>query len=397
MNSLISLGKNFPGVDFIAIDPKNEIETDNKNIPNRRRFDFLKAPFRWNDLQSSLEQTRSFKNFQKQLEKQDEDYHQVQKTLLTRGGLEVVGASKCIKSILPFDRHGGKNRRNICPDAPVRAEQGKKLVARGIHIMSNRYQQQFHAVNCSAIPDTLFESEFFGYKKGAFTGALEKATGWFETAHKSTLFLDEITELPYNMQSKFLRVLDDKLIYEIGSHKEIRVDTRIISATNQDLHALLGEKSFREDLFYRLNTFRIHIPPLRERKDDIPVLLDHFVTEASARMKKSINPVETSIKSDLMEYSFPGNVRELKNMAERAVIMCQGRRIRFGHFGIEHPRSQDTENTIHGKTFDLEEIERQTIIEALEQAHNNKSKAATLLKVSRQSLDRKLVKFGIYL
>jgi len=262
--------------------------------------------------------------------------------------------------------------------------------------MSARSAHHFHAVNCSAIPESLFESEFFGYRKGAFTGAIEKSTGWFEMADKGTLFLDEVTELPMAMQSKFLRVLDDKVIQKIGSHQEISVNLRIISASNQDPEKLQNNSILRKDIFHRLNTFHIHIPPLRERKEDIPALLEHFITTISKKLNKSPKPVCDKVFEKLMQYAFPGNVRELRNMVESAVILSQEPKLKLNHFCLDSQSKPENLPVVsRDRTFNLAAIESNIISEALNMANFNKSRAATLLNISRQSLDRKIFKLGI--
>lgn len=242
-----------------------------------------------------------------------------------KGGHQIIGNSKQIKSIASLILLITKS-----DDTSVlitgESGTGKELVARAIHTLSRCYKKIFYAVNCAAIPESLFESEFFGYGKGAFTGAAEKSTGWFELANNGTLFLDEITELPKTMQTKFLRILDDKVIQKIGSHQEIKVNLRIISASNQDPEKLSNNSVLRKDLFHRLNTIHIHIPPLRERKEDIPVLIDHFIKEESNKLHKPLKPVSELSLERLMHYSFPGN-RELRNMIENAVLLCQGPKI----------------------------------------------------------------------
>jgi transcriptional regulator with PAS, ATPase and Fis domain len=220
--------------------------------------------------------------------------------------------------------------------------------------------------------------------------------GWFELANHGTLFLDEISELPLCMQSKFLRVLDDKTISKIGSHQELRLNLRIISATNQDIHLLMDKNIFRKDLFHRLDSFHIHIPPLRERKEDIPLLMDHFLINISSKLKKSIKGIEKHAMEYLMDYPFPGNVRELKNIAERAVIMAQDGMIKEKHIAMENGfLSKSKTNSESEKLFPLQVIEKNIISQALKEANNNKSKTARLLGISRQALDRKITKLQI--
>jgi transcriptional regulator with PAS, ATPase and Fis domain len=325
----------------------------------------------------------------------DKNFKQFCGELGKKEGHQIIGNSKAIKSIASLIMLVSKS-----DDTSVlitgESGTGKELVARGIHIMSARSAHHFHAVNCSAIPESLFESEFFGYRKGAFTGAIEKSTGWFEMADKGTLFLDEVTELPMAMQSKFLRVLDDKVIQKIGSHQEISVNLRIISASNQDPEKLQNNSILRKDIFHRLNTFHIHIPPLRERKEDIPALLEHFITTISKKLNKSPKPVCDKVFEKLMQYAFPGNVRELRNMVESAVILSQEPKLKLNHFCLDSQSKPENLPVVsRDRTFNLAAIESNIISEALNMANFNKSRAATLLNISRQSLDRKIFKLGI--
>ena len=357
--------------------------------------DYFLKQHKWLDLQRSIENTQSYVNHKKHQELLNLNFIHFSKEVQERQGHDIVGISSAIKTITSLILLVAKSE-----DTSVlitgESGTGKELVARAIHTISNRSKHPFCAVNCSAIPDSLFESEFFGYRKGAFTGAIEKSMGWFELSNQGTLFLDEITELSYGMQSKFLRVLDDKIINKIGSHQEIRLNLRVTAASNQDINKLLDNNSFREDLFHRLNSFHIHIPPLRERKEDIPVLLDHFIGFFSKKLNKVILGIEKYAIEKLMDYTFPGNVRELKNMVERAVILTQNGMISDGQFYYESnltPAAKRATDSI--KLFNLQEIEKNTIFGAMKQVNFNKSKASKLLSISRQALDRKMVKFNI--
>jgi DNA-binding NtrC family response regulator len=358
--------------------------------------EYLKKPNKWLELQKSIEGTRSFSTYKKRQELLNVNFLHFSKELRDRQGHNIVGISSSIKTITSLILLVAKSE-----DTSVlitgESGTGKELVARAIHTISNRSKHPFCAVNCSAIPDSLFESEFFGYRKGAFTGAVEKSMGWFELSNQGTLFLDEITELPVSLQSKFLRVLDDKIINKIGSHQEIRLNLRVTAATNQDINVLLDNSTFREDLYHRLNSFHIHVPPLRERKEDIPVLLDHFIGTIAAKLNKVIHGIDKSAIEMLMDYSFPGNVRELKNVVERAVILTQNGMISESQIHIEnHPSSLNRQAVeMPSRVFNLQEIEKNTILGALKQAEFNKTKAAKLLSISRQALDRKLIKFNI--
>jgi formate hydrogenlyase transcriptional activator len=201
---------------------------------------------------------------------------------------------------------------------------GKELVARAVHKLSSQRDKNFIKLNCAAVPSGLLESELFGHEKGAFTGAVSQKMGRIELADKGTLFLDEIGEMPLELQPKILRVLQDREFERLGGLRTLRVDVRIIAATNRDLRVEVADKKFREDLFYRLNVFPINLPPLRERRSDIPLLVDHFVGKHAVRMKKQIRTIPSETMAVLQNWNWPGNVRELENMIERMVILTKG-------------------------------------------------------------------------
>ena len=269
---------------------------------------------------------------------------------------------------------------------------GKEVIARYIHSISPRSRGRFIAINCAAIPQNLIESELFGYEKGAFTGATSRKKGVFEAADGGTLFLDEVGELPAEAQAKLLRVLQEKKIQRIGGVKEIPVDVRIIAATNKNLQELVEKGLFREDLFYRLNVFPIHIPPLRERKEDIPALVRLFV-ERITEKKVEGNVLTAGALKLLEEYSWPGNVRELANAVERALILSGGTL----PLTAEHFSFLKSEKTYEKKCFELppegislEELEKELIRQALERTKGNKSAAARLLGLTRTKLRTRL-------
>jgi transcriptional regulator with GAF, ATPase, and Fis domain len=269
---------------------------------------------------------------------------------------------------------------------------GKEVVARQIHKFSSRKKNNFYAVNSSAVPESLFESQMFGHEKNAFTGASDAKMGWFEIADKSTLFLDEIGTLSPDLQVKLLRVLEDHKVVKLGSHKEIKVDVRIISATNIDLLKEVREDKFRIDLYHRLATYVINIPPLRERKEDIPVLLRHFVKDFSGKMNKKITRIDDKVIKELQKYDFPGNVRELKNMVERAVLMSNSSILRTHCFLIPE---NHLEHSDEQKILPLDELEKQHIIKALELTGYHQQKAADLLHVNRKVIERRMKKYEI--
>ena len=357
--------------------------------------EFFPKPFRLIDMKAAIQRTKRFINLTNKYKEVELSYALISKELRESVGYEIMGNSKAIRQVVELMT---KVAKADATSVLITGESGtgKELVARGIHYLSSRKNAYFHAVNCSAVPDTLFESEFFGHKKGSFTGANEEKVGWFEIANGGTLFLDEIVDMQQPMQSKLLRVLEDKKIRRIGSNNDVSVDVRIIAATNQDLQKLLEESKFRTDLFYRLNSFEIFIPPLRDRREDIPILLDYFVKLFSQKLNKKIPSIDSSVVRALTAYHFPGNVRELRNMVERALILSDGNKLSLKFFAglpiVEEDIKFDAEID---ELFDLDEAERRLIIKALQKTDYKKSETAQLLNITRQSLDRRLEKYGI--
>ncbi len=277
---------------------------------------------------------------------------------------------------------------------------GKELVARAIHARSSRSGGPFVPVNCGAIPENLLESELFGHKKGAFTDAVSDRRGLFEEANGGTLFLDEIGELPLGLQVKLLRVLEDERIRRLGESKDVQVDVRIVTATHRDLQAETKAGRFREDLFYRLNVLPIVVPPLRERREDIPLLIDHFVTRNNARLGTDIRGLDAEARRLLYEYSWPGNVRELENTVERAMVLCEAdnivaadlpERIREARDPVKLQLSSG-ELSVKKTTRYLEEV---LIRRALQKTKGNRTRAAELLEISHRALLYKIKDYGI--
>lgn len=275
---------------------------------------------------------------------------------------------------------------------------GKELVARAIHYNSSRKDNPLVVVNCGALPETLLESELFGYEKGAFTGALATRLGRFEIANGGTIFLDEIGDMSINLQVKLLRVLQEREFERLGGNKPIKVDVRVIAATNRNLEQLVKEGKFREDLYYRLNVVPIHIPPLRERKQDIPLLVDHFIRLSNAINNGQIEGVSEEAMRLLMEYDYPGNVRELQNVIERIVVLKKRGRIEVDD--LPEKMIRPTKPVFE---FDLSkgyetlvtEFEKSLIMKALAEAKGIKSKAAKALNLNRTTLIEKMRRLGI--
>ncbi|MBI5557117.1 MAG: sigma 54-interacting transcriptional regulator [Deltaproteobacteria bacterium] len=279
---------------------------------------------------------------------------------------------------------------------------GKELVARAIFHASTRSEEPFVAVNCGALPETLLESELFGYKAGAFTDAKQNKLGRFAAAEKGTLFLDEIGDIPQSLQVKLLRFLQNKVYEPLGSNVPVKADVRIITATNRDLRELVNAGLFREDLFYRLNVVKIHLPPLRERMEDIPILIDHFIKQYSAQQGKDIVGISSGALILLMRYNFPGNIRELENIIEYAFILCEGGLIQPEHlpepFGVPAAKTEgaDRKPTSGGKGLQtLEEIEKQAIYMALERNSWKRMATCRELAISKDTLRRKITRFNL--
>jgi two-component system response regulator PilR (NtrC family) len=281
---------------------------------------------------------------------------------------------------------------------------GKELAARALHELSPRTDHSFVAVNCGAIPESLLESELFGHLRGAFTGATSDKQGLFEAAHSGTLLLDEVAELPVSMQVKLLRVLQERKVKPVGGISEREVDVRIVAATNRDLETEVEKGTFRQDLYYRLNVIQVRLPPLRERREDLPLLVDHFIRKFSAEHGRNVVGAAPEAMSALMMYHFPGNVRELENMIERGVTLSTTDWLGLDAFpnlvGLQAaPASVNAVASITDEGMDLErhleEYERTILIRALEKTAGNRTEAARLLRVSFRSMRYRLSKLGI--
>jgi DNA-binding NtrC family response regulator len=284
-------------------------------------------------------------------------------------------------------------------DAPVliigESGTGKELVARAIHQHSNRSSRPFVPINCGALTETLLESELFGHVKGSFTGAVADAKGVFQTAHTGTVFLDEVGEMSAALQVKLLRVLQEGEVRPVGSSRAVKTDVRILAATNVDVERAVADGKFRQDLFYRLGVVIINLPPLRERRDDIPLLIERFLKAASAKAMKQVDLTPPAVDA-LALYHWPGNVRELENMIERLVVFSRGSRIDVGDLpATVTPRAPVLEKRLFDDLPTLEEIERRYLLHVLEQVGHNRTRAAEVMGIDRRTLYRMAERFGI--
>jgi DNA-binding NtrC family response regulator len=271
---------------------------------------------------------------------------------------------------------------------------GKDLLARALHFESQRRDGPFVPVNCAAIPENLIESELFGYVRGAFTDARQSKTGLFKAARGGTLFLDEIGEMPLPLQAKLLRVIEDKKVRPLGATDETPIDVRIVAATNADLDSTIAQGKFRPDLYYRLATFSLAVPPLRERPEDIPLLVKHFLLRASAEASKPMPEVEADAMARLTRYSWPGNIRELQNAVQSGVILCRGAKLTVNDLPPRVVGSERTPANIVGEAaarrLTLDEMEREYVRRVLASVGGNKTEAAAILQIDRKTLYRKL-------
>ena len=306
----------------------------------------------------------------------------------SNGGSQLLGESESMRELRQMIAKVAQSQ------APVHiageSGTGKELVARLIHDSGPRAEGPFVPVNCGAIPSELVESEFFGHRKGAFTGAVNDKAGLVQCARDGTLFLDEIADLPLSMQVKLLRVIQEKKVRPVGASKEESVDVRILSATHRNLSKMVAAGDFREDLFYRINVIELRVPALRERGDDVLLLADHILERLGAH-----GALEDGARTALLRYGFPGNVRELENMLERAVTLCSGRTISAGDLSMREEAPGDAP-ALSGKLGEqVEDVQRQAIVDALEKTRYNKTAAAKLLGLSFRQLRYRIKKLGI--
>jgi DNA-binding NtrC family response regulator len=355
-------------------------------------FDYLTKPFDNEELLITIKKALETQNLTKEIESLRKQLNE--KNILD----EAVGQSPEFSQVL-------KQVQIIAPTnmtVMIQGESGtgKEVICKMIHKLSLRKNHPLVAIDCGAIPDTLVESELFGHEKGAFTGADTAKTGKFEQAHGGTLFLDELTNLTESNQMRLLRVLEERKVQKIGGKKIIDVDVRIIAASNIKLYDAVLNRTFRSDLYYRLNEFHINLPLLRERKDDIPVLAKHFLEQANKELSKKVKGFSPQAAKMLLGYHWPGNVRELKNVVKRAVLLCLTEDISTEELGLNSYSSESLNSEAPGDSAGslekaTKQVEKELILKALEQTGGNKIKAAKLLQMNRKTLYRKIKSLGI--
>jgi DNA-binding NtrC family response regulator len=310
---------------------------------------------------------------------------------------EIVSASPNMENVKKMILKVARSSSTVL----IRGESGtgKELIARAIHNQSPRVTEMFQAVNCAAINENLLESELFGHERGSFTGAHAEKKGLFEVADRGTLFLDEIAELDVAMQAKLLRALQEHKIRRVGGTHETSVDVRVVAATNRDLRAMVADGRFRDDLYYRINVLSIDVPPLRERREDIPVLIDYFLKKHTRNTSRLVRGLDAETKKLMLDYSWPGNVRQLESAIERAILLCEGEFITVEDLPLEV--RQDATPVAQGafklppEGISFEDVERDLIMQAMEQTDYNITKSAKLLGLTFRTLQYRLEKFGI--
>lgn len=400
---LVFLDLKLPGIDGIEV--LNNIKEENPETPiiiitgyasiesavesmRRGAFDYLAKPFSPTELRivanKALESRKNyFENISLRKELEEKSEFDM-----------IIGKSKAMQAVMDVVRRISSSDSTVLITGE--SGTGKELLAREIHKHSPRKDAPFVVVDCGALVETLFESELFGHVKGSFTGAYETKHGRFEVANGGTIFLDEICNISLNIQAKLLRVIQEREITRVGSTKSIKVDMRILAATNENLAGCVRDGKFREDLFYRLSVVPIQLPPMRERKEDIPLLINHFIKKFNKRTKKEIKKISPAVQKALMQYDWPGNIRELENTIERAVVLSQREEIELEdlfYHGIGS--SLSLMHPVGGQYKTLDDIEKEYIKAVLQAQHGNRSKSAKILGIDRKTLLAKIKKYDL--
>jgi DNA-binding NtrC family response regulator len=393
MGLLEKVVRNYPLTPVIIITAHGTIDTAVDAL-KKGAFDYITKPFEQDDLKNVINKafkTRMFSEDEVVLSPDETDRY------------DIIGHDKGMAEIFDMIKRVAPTTTTILITGETGT--GKELIANAIHRSSPRKNNPFIKINCSAISENLIESELFGYERGAFTGAVSRKPGKFELAHKGTLFLDEVGDIPKEMQVKLLRVIQDHEFERVGGLQTIKVDVRLVTATNRDLLKDVNEGRFRDDLYYRLNVLPILLPSLRKRKEDINSLTDYFVEKFNKKLNRNVKHIDPGVRKLFLNYNWPGNIRELENLTERLVVMARGDSIAIEDIPAEFKSHDETvsilpfkgkkksfKDIIKGKT---EEIEKQMIIRVLKECNSNITKAAMQLGLSRRGLHFKMAKYNL--
>ena len=371
-----------PGIEVIIITAYASIPTAISAM-KEGAYDYIEKPFSPERAELLVEKLSQYRNLVEEnisLRQRLEDHYRFE---------NIITKSSKMQRLIELIKVVGKSNATVLVTGE--SGTGKELVARAIHSQSHRHNKSFIAVSCAALPESLLESELFGHEKGSFTGAYTQKKGKFEFANGGTLFLDEIGEMSANIQVHLLRVLEEKEFTRVGGNEPIRVDVRVISATNKDLRRAIERQEFREDLYYRLNVVNIELPPLRERKEDIPLLAQHFLNKFASENRKEITGLSPDATEFLLDYDWPGNVRELENAIERAVILAKDSLITI--VDLPQKNMSPAYSTLARKN--LKEMEKDHILHILRETGENYSEAARILGISRMTLYKKVKEYGM--
>lgn len=383
----------YPSIPVIIITAHGTVATAVDAL-KKGAFDYISKPFEQEDLKNVIEKairTRRLNEEEALLDPEDIDRY------------GIIGIGPRMAEIFETIKRVSPTTTTVLITGETGT--GKELIAHAIHRNSPRRNNPFIKINCAAIPENLMESELFGYEKGAFTGAASKKQGRFELAHKGTLFLDEVGELPKDMQVKLLRVIQEQSFERVGGLQTIKVDVRLITATNRNLFQNVRDGHFREDLFYRLNVIPAHIPPLRERKEDIPALTDYFIEKFNRKLDRAVKGIDDRVRNLFLQHEWPGNIRELENLVERVVLMARGERITFADLPSELKTAVESGLSVPPDTLQkpfkdfvkihMEDIEKRMILSTLEECGYNVTRAAQQLGLSRKGLQLKMMKYKL--
>ena len=358
-------------------------------------YDYISKPFKADEVQMTLKKAEEREGLKKENRLLRERISHIEENFSFRN---MIGKSNTMKEVFKLVEKVAQYNTTVLISGE--SGTGKELIAKGIHLAGNRIERNLVSVNCGGIPENLLESEFFGYKKGAFTGADRDKIGLFQEADKGTIFLDEIGELPLPLQVKLLRVLQEGEIRPVGSTKSVQVDVRVIAATQKNLQEEVAKGDFREDLFYRLNVLSIHLPPLRDRLEDVPLLMDHFINKFNKQLGKSIRSVSPAAIAILLAYHWPGNIRELENIIERAVVLSDEDQLLPELLPPAltdklEPAYDGEIDRAYSLKYAKKMLEEKMIVRALKETQGNRTRASKLLEISHPSLLSKMKAYEI--